>query len=185
MGDLVQAVSTVISLLSAAISVYFATRTRRDTRIQHQMQFSELKHQYYSELQKWADEVVDVITETIFLCDLDPREMQAGEFFSRCHANRQKISALIDRGRFFFQNEYRDKYGRLKPTAYQGLRQRVLDQVVAVYDVTREFTIDSPNLEFRSALWKLRQNFVSELQNILNPSDREQAFKELLQGIRQ
>lgn len=184
---ILQIASLNIAALSAAVSVYFSVRARRETKIQTQMQSIGLLRSYYSDLQTWADAVVEVITEAIFLCDYDPAKMHDGELFLRWVKSKQSISTLIDQGRFFLPNEKPDAHGQQKPAAYRGYRPRALNCLARIYKLLEEFNYRSQgsNRMLRSKLWDARKEFVSHLQEILNPQERELQIQIMLTSMRQ
>jgi hypothetical protein len=182
----IQIISLGVAVASAVISVLFSLRTNRDTKIQTQMQTIALLREYYSELQRWSDAVVEAITEAIFLCDYDPAKMQDGELFTKWITTKQKISALLDQGRFFLPNEEADKVGQHKPVAYRGYRPPALNCLAAVYELLNHFncTAQAPNRNLRPKLWDARRDFVSQLQKTLNPQERESQLQNMAKNIR-
>lgn len=186
---LVQIVSVFIAGVSALISAFFAFRARRDTQIAQQAQLMALKRQYYSELQRWADQVVDVLTAAIFLCKLqDSNKTHDGDVdvFYKWFSIREKLSSLIDQGRFFIPNEEINIHGQSKPLAYRGFRPRHRNLLVESYDTLGKFDKESLNRngDLHNQLWEKRKDFVSELQKILDPYGREKEMNELQKGIK-
>ncbi|MBX7233929.1 MAG: hypothetical protein K1X65_06045 [Caldilineales bacterium] len=178
----IQLLSVLVAIVSAVISVAFSLRARRDIKLQHQVQLVALKGQYYSELQRWADAVVDAMTEAIYLCDSSPTANEIDKSATRIRTARQTLSSLIDRGRFFLPNEERDAVGQDKPSAYRGFRQPALSYIVAAYEVL-ERTDTLPNQSSFSRLWSLRKHFVSAIQVILDPEEREKELRQLLASV--
>jgi len=180
-GQRLEIFSLVIAVLSAATSVFFSIRARRDVKIQRRMEIIALKRQYYSALQKWADDVVDTMTETIFLCLLQDK-LGNGDFFTKRHSARAKLSALIDRGRWFIPNELLDQYGKDKPKAFRGFRPPALNYIVNYYDILKKIGDNSyeANRPLRETLWTTRKQFVSEIQDILDPREREKETRDLM-----
>lgn len=186
MEDLViQIASVVISLLSAAVSVVFAIRANRDTRLQHQFEIISLRSQYYSELQAWAERVVDAMSEAIFLYDLDPHKTDPTEFHLRYLSAKQHLSSLVDKGRWFLPNNQPEARGQEKPKAYAGIRQKALDDIIAAYRTLESSQLDSGSYDLagRRHLWQLRKSFVSELQDILDPRGRENELERIVADI--
>lgn len=184
---LVQIGSVLIAGVSALISAFFAFRARRDTQIAQQAQLMALKRQYYSELQKWADQVVDILTAAIFLCKLqDSDNTHDGDIFHKWFSIREKLSSLIDQGRFFIPNEEIDIHGQSKPLAYRGFRPKHRNLLVVSYEALGKFDKESLNRNgnLHNQLWEMRKEFVSELQEILDPYGREKEMNELQKGIK-
>lgn len=178
MADIIQVVSVVIAIVSAVVSIVFAMRARRDTRIQQQMQLLSLNQQYYSELQQWADKVVEAITEAIFLYPGSPTSTEKEDLAFNRSPILGKLSALIDQGRFFLPNEgVRIDNEQYKPSAYRGYRPPALSRIVRVYRLLERSEVS--NNQLCDELWKERKEFVSELQDILNPRERENQLKQL------
>jgi hypothetical protein len=70
---------------------------------------TELK--YFEDFRRWADQLVEALTEAIHLCDLDPKQVVGESFFDRRHRLRIALSAMIDRGTWFFPNIEVDGHG--------------------------------------------------------------------------
>ena len=116
----------------------------------------------------WGDECVNVIQEGITCCF---NEMSAAD------ASRIAglLSALIDRGRWHFENDRGQEYGRWKEGAYQGLAPAAIDFLKcahnALVEVAREpdgRPVDRDAL--RKRLVSIRRRFVTELQEFLEPA---------------
>ena len=88
-----------------------------------------------------------------------------------------RLSSLIDTGRWYFPNQWTDDYGTHKEPAYRGMRQPVLDYVVEAYDLLK----DSHSTEsLRAELIAAQREFVSHIQEVLDPRKREQEIKKIL-----
>lgn len=76
-----------------------------------------------------------------------------------------RLSGLIDRGRIFFKNIETKRRGVDKPSAYRGLRPKLLDYMVDVYvalDQLRSGEI-KPGVELRDRIVADKRYFVSQL----------------------
>lgn len=179
--NIVQILSIVVAAGSAIASFIFSVRASRDTKKQYQMQLIGLIRDYYSDLQRWADSVIEVSSEAIFLCDLDPKRMQEGEFFTKWLGVKQRLSSLLDQGQFFLPNEYESAYGQHKHPAFRGFRRPELECLAEMYEVLRQFDQNSQqhNRSLRSQLWDIRKQFVSQLQQTLDPRQRERELQKL------
>jgi transposase len=51
------------------------------------------RRQYFGELRKWADEVCNTMSEAVHACDLNPQNMEAGQFYMVRHELLHKLSA--------------------------------------------------------------------------------------------
>ena len=152
--------------------------------IGQQTQVVALNRDYHSELRAWADGAVAALTSAIFLCDLRDDCISDSDFRLRKLGVKEDLSALIDRGRFFFPNNQPDVHGQVKPAAYRGFWPQVLDHLVHSYEVLRriESRPVETNHSHRGDLWHLRKLFVSDLQQVLNPEEREAELKALMPG---
>ena len=184
--NLIQLLSVIIAGVGALTSAFFAIRARRDTRIAQQTQFIALRRQYYSDLQKWADAAVEALTSAIFLCELDPNKVQGNDAYNRWLSIKEKLSTLIDQGRFFLPNEAPDEHGQYKPPAYRGYRPPSLSRLVASFKMLEKFDSASltQNGDLHLQLWELRKEFVSEIQKVLDPREREEEMKELQKDVK-
>lgn len=54
-------------------------------------------------------------------------------------STREKLSTLIDQGRFFLLNEAPEVHGQYEPAAYRGYRPPTLARLVDSYDVLKDF----------------------------------------------
>jgi hypothetical protein len=182
---IIQLVSAGVALLAAFASIYFSIRTRRDASTQRRIQILSLRRQYDSDLRKWADEVSEVMTEAVFLCKLDPAKLAANEFFTRRHNIRIRLSALADRGRWFLPNVNPDEHGQHKPVAFRGFRQPSLDSVIGAFRLVGglSYQEQAPNLECMSELVRIKKSFVSELQSILDPNEKEKETTKLIESL--
>jgi len=168
---LIQSLYVVVTLFAAGVSIYFSRRARKDGLTQQRAQVLSLKHRTDRDLRKWADAVSDRMTEAIFLCDLDPAHLAEGEFFRHRHLLRTKLSALIDRGRWFLPNIQNDDHGNEKPVAYQGHRQMALDHVVSMFQFVSILDCNAQvsNKKLQPELIKTKREFVAEIQTIIDP----------------
>ena len=101
------------------------------------MTAAKWKQEYFADLLKWSDDSMLLLSEALHLCELDPKKMGDGKFFESRHLLRVKLSAQIDRGRWFFSNYATEQHGQRKHSAYRGFRPAVLDGLVYAY---REIT---------------------------------------------
>jgi len=138
------------------------------------------------ELRKWADAVSERMTDAIFLCDLDPPQLLEGEFFRKRHILRTRLSALIDRGRWFLPNINDDGHGKSKPIAYQGHRQLALECVVDAFQTVSELDCkaQAPNKQAQPNLIKTKREFVAEIQTILDPRAHAKETIKLIESVK-
>jgi hypothetical protein len=172
--------SALVSMLAAGASGFFSLRALRAQGLANRLQVASVRHQYFLELRKWADETCDALSEAAHLCDVDPAQFTCPSFFERQHESLSRLSSLIDRGRWFFPNERHDETGVQKDPAYRGERHAVLDSVVSVYDIVKRMEWHKTLAPAVPAIWKWRRLFVSEVQSVLDPRGREQEFQRLM-----
>jgi hypothetical protein len=103
--DLVVSItSAAIALVAASVSALFSYRGFR-------IQKLGARDQYFSGLISWAENAVDLTAEAVHVCDLDLRKLPPGEFFKRRHQLQFRLSATIEKGRWFFPNIDVDTHG--------------------------------------------------------------------------
>ncbi len=178
-GDWIRFAVLMASIIGMGVSAFFAVRTRRDARLSQRIQTIALRRQYFSDVRKWADEVSDTITEAALLCDIDPA--RSTDFFERRHRLRWTLSSLLDRGRWYFPNVEESEYGYWKETAYQGFRQPILDNVLAVYRAVGALDCQQqePNQSKREIMIKQKREFVSWIQKFVDPRILEDELSRL------
>jgi hypothetical protein len=119
------------------------------------------------DLREWASEAIDVLAEASYTCGHGDRTSE--DCAERLRSCRYRLSALVDRGRFFVPNQSVGEFGGEKPSAYRGWRHAALDPLVAAERVL------SGEVEFgrfatrEKALIEMRRQFVSAIQRILAP----------------
>ena len=88
-----------------------------------------------------------------------------------------KRSALIDRGRWLFENVKDTRYGHWKESAYQGFRPEILDVVLEAYKVVEKEAV-SDELDGKH-LVETKRRFVSRIQDLVKPSRAREELEEL------
>jgi hypothetical protein len=121
----------------------------------------------------WADEACDSISVAIHASKADISHHDEMLFTSL-----QRISALLDRGRWFFSNLWSDEYGKHKEPAYRGLRQPILDALFDAY-FTIEMLRTTKDSSHITELVHCQRTFVSEVQQVLNPRRREREIERI------
>ncbi|MBV8045644.1 MAG: hypothetical protein JO171_00710 [Paludibacterium sp.] len=177
----VSAIAACISAVSAFIAVWNYRREQLNQRIAA----AKWKKEYFSDLLKWSDEAMFLLSESLHMCDLDPKWMEGNEFFETQHALRVKLSAQIDRGRWFFPNYAVGQHGAHKSEAFRGYRPAVLDGLVDAYRAVSsiKYVEQSQNRQHRSAIETAKRLFTSEIQKVLDPRSRDVEFRKLLSNV--
>jgi hypothetical protein len=201
-ADWITAVATAIgaagAIAASGVAIYAAFDARRSATAQRrdaEVLRNETKRQgtialeamlldYHKAILSWADESINWLSEARSLTYLDPSKMNEGNFFTLRAECLSKLSALIDRGRLFFPNEAPDQHGQDKPRAFRGFRPVVLDQLKDVYDVVGELQSARPSSrparELRETITKCKKEFVSEIQRVVDPQERQRRLIDIL-----
>jgi len=180
----VSIISVAIAAVSVAIAFYnyrIASRNSSREQLTQKIEAAKWRREYFSDLVKWSDESMLLLSEALHLCDLDPQKCEKGKFFDTRHALRIKLSAQIDKGRWFFSNYATDQHGQHKEAAFRGYRSPVLNGLVFAYRaVTSLNGMDAAkNTEARVEIERGKRLFTSEIQQVLDPRTRDEEFKKL------
>ena len=131
--------------------------------------------QYFFNVREWADEGCNNIAKAIHLNDIEDKQ----ERVKQSIAIKAALSALIDRGRWYFPNQWQEEIGTNKETAYRGIRQKVLDPLVYSYDLIKKPSSVKNGLN-EGELVSLQRRFVSRVQEVLDPRKRDEEVAEIL-----
>lgn len=162
-------VACLIALVSATISFIALVRTRVSEEKRRKLEVAAHLQQYYSGVRAWSEQVIQKLTDAVFLCELDPERNQ-DEFFERRRQMRADLSALLDNGRLYLPNTHHEVVGLWKPGAYRGLRQNALNHVTRGYELVEELDHKKhePNKPKRQQLIDVKRQFTSEIQDVLD-----------------
>jgi hypothetical protein len=147
-----------IALIISSILAFLYIRDRRHAKF-------IIANDYINQLLQWHHAVVDVLME-----------LRLREFEKNCNKKKDlliRLSALIEKGRFFFPNIKADEYGTDNPPAYRGYRNVGLDFLVASYNL--HHNAYSEVLDRQAA--HLQRLFTSVVYEIVEPSDRLEAIR--------
>jgi hypothetical protein len=176
MGEWVGVVAAVASALAAFASVWVARNVGSRSESQAAAERgraaaqaeAEQRHaafdtvaEWRRDFREWASEAIDVLSQASYSCS-EP-DMAGG--LLEC---RFRLSALIDKGRFFLPNSHRDGHGTDKPFAFRGWRHAALDPLVAAERVLSRPT-SGAFVDQKHALIAMRREFVSAAQQIFDP----------------
>lgn len=180
-------IGDVISFLSAVIAVASFAFNWVVVRRQMSMQYEGLKAQMETDMMKWAQEAVDMISTGAQLARGRGRVYAPEELAPRLNEIAIRLSSVADRGRLFFPNYGETVHGLEKERAYQGFRPPILDAVVFAHmQVDR---IDArgaePDHQAADFLVRCRRLFVSEAQGAIDPRRRLRILAELSEGEKQ
>ena len=175
-ADIVALTGAGLALVTGVGSIMVAVKARREAaesaKEAARLQALDWATQYFEGVRDWSEEVVDSISTLIHLHQIADDSVRATAWVSA----RSALSALCDRGRWFFPNKFEKEYGPHKPQAYRGIRRRILDFIVAAYDAVPT----CPAHDDRSGhdpLVAAQRGFVSEVQEVLNPRHREEQLR--------
>jgi hypothetical protein len=155
-----------ISALFAGFSLVGAAVTLVSNRTANRNSF---RLQWTRDVVAWSSRVVDTLASAQGLCEAaGPEDVAA---FPYRHIIAANLSALIDEGRFFFENKPLEGYGLEKPPAFRGVRPRMLSVLVQAHDYLKSAVIPNPagRAVHCERLWHIRQLFVSDIQQIIEP----------------
>lgn len=178
-------VAAIGSFLVSIFAVYTANKSQNDfkrleeenaKRIEKQLSFEKKSwaDEYFKEVTNWSTDVCDTLTDAIHICEseqIDEAELRK---------IRSKLSSFVDTGRWYFPNLWQDKYGKQKPPAYRGLRQPVLEHIIAPYRILS----DLPKYKYPTKLIvSHKRHFVSLIQEIIDPRKRNLEIKNILDSF--
>lgn len=191
MEDIFDKFTIAIAALAALLS-YFASREARTSSqksseaaykissMQFELQARDLRLQYHNEIRTWATNAIECMGDIIALCYLDPKKCQFN-FRERQVLLANKLSSLIDSGRWFFPNDKSFGVGLHKEVAFQGYRQNVLDQLVAVFDLTILLNYNERNGNGASAkeVGSRKRQFTSIIQGYVQTEEWTKMIEQL------
>lgn len=125
--------------------------------------------EYFREITHWACEVSTAISAAIHISGRNDEDRKLNALIT--------LSACIDMGRWYFPNKFHDEQGKNKEPAFRGVRQPILDWVVRAYDILDGRTANGNE---RSALVECQRQFVSCIQQRLDPRSREKIVNRIL-----
>jgi hypothetical protein len=170
-----------VALFAALITLWFARRNWTREVINQRLNVLATELKYFEDFRKWANQLADALTEAIHLCDLESDRVTGESFFDRRHRLRIFVSAMIDRGRWFFPNIEVDDHGADKEVGYRGYRHGILDELVAAYKLLGQ--LDSAkkfnNRSVRDQLTICKRDFVGQVQLVLDPNNRLDYFDQI------
>jgi hypothetical protein len=170
--------SAIIAVIAAVATVWFARRNLLRELMNQRINLVATRLKYFEDFRKWADQLVDVLTEAIHLCDLDPKRVVGETFFHRRHRLQITLSAMTDRGRWFFPNIEVDDHGAHKELGYRGYRHELLDGLVSAYRCLGKLDYENGdnNRSIRDDLTAAKRHFVGQVQKIIDPTKQGTEF---------
>jgi hypothetical protein len=174
----------IVAAVSVLAGWYLGVRSERMASIQYKLSASGFAADWFRDLRSWASEAIDVLSEAAYLAPgrSDSKPINPED----CNRCRYRLSALIDRGRFFIPNYVPDAVGPNKPSAFRGLRHPALDYLVAAEQLLAGTAPDLSGSfpSARAALVSIKRHFVSQIQEVLDPRTQNRAIAELVRASR-
>lgn len=156
--------TTLISFVSLAISavtLYFYSSDRNKLKY-------AISSEYKKQLLQWHSETVEVLIELKSCSPYDKK------------AHLAKLSAQIEKGRFYFPNiDKDDGFGAEKPVAYQGYRNLTLDFLVYSYNLFKKE--DCATYAKHAEI--LQREFTSNVFEVVRPKENLEEIKKLTDGF--
>jgi hypothetical protein len=177
--DIATMVSTGIAIISA-VTAYFSSKAANKYQAeaaqllakQHQVEINTWADQYFNSVRLWGDQVCLAMVEAAHFVEFNMTD----KTIKLSILNR--LSTLIDTGRWFFPNYLPDDNESQKKEAYRGKRQSILHFIVIVYD---ELKNEHSNENTRNKIIAARRDFVSSMQSVLDPRKREQKIQKVIE----
>lgn len=173
MIDSIGIVSVIVAVAAAAIAWVAARRAERLTTL-------ATTFEWQRDLRAWAGEVIETLAAASYKCGFEDEE--ASKHAAELRECRTKLSALIDRGRFFLPNIPDPRLGTSKPAAYRGWRHGALDSIVAAERVLSGSEGHGRYQDREAALIAMRREFVSAIHQILGPEHYNREIARLMRA---
>jgi hypothetical protein len=144
--------------------------SRRESESREQIEKTITIRQLNSELKIWADDVIDILSAIGHLCDLDPKRTE--NFFIKRHDLLIKLSAQIDKGRFYLPNTNKSEYGQHKQSAFQGITREPISHMKKCYKILDKqisYLDGNINTPLKKELMDIKRSFCASIQDELNP----------------
>src|SRR5215207_8456289 len=98
-GTIIGVVSAVAAVAAAAVSWYAARQSQKVALGQQRLATHSAAAEWLRDLRQWASEAIDTLSEASYTCrHSDESQKDCVDQLQGC---RHKLSALVDRGRFF------------------------------------------------------------------------------------
>ena len=144
--------------------------SRRESESREQIEKTITIRQLNGELKIWADDVIDILSLVGHLCDLDPKRTET--FFTKRHDLLVRLSAQIDKGRFYLPNTNKSEYGQDKESAFQGITRKpitIMKKCYKILDKQISYLDGNVNAPLKKELMYIKRSFCASIQDELNP----------------
>jgi hypothetical protein len=166
-GTLIGIIGVVAGVAGVIVAWYSGRRSVKSAAAQQRLATHSTAADWLRDLRQWASEAIDVLAEASYTCSHSDRTKE--DCSERLRDCRYRLSALVDRGRFFLPNQNVNEFGTEKPSAYRGWRHAALDPLVAAERVVSGKVTSGRFATREKALIQMRREFVSAIQRILAP----------------
>jgi len=178
---------TTVTVLSLAIAILSMVINFFVVRDQNEMQLASLKSRIDDSVIHWGERAIDAVAKAQWLAercadDEPPKDLAA---LLRTHAD--ELSACVDRGRLFFPNEAPESQGADRAGAFKGVRPPLLDAIMFAHIVTEHLYAHPKHWKDKSegavkVLNDCRRLVVTELQNAIDPRQKERILSQMRKG---
>lgn len=178
---------TLVTILSLAVAVISMVVNAFVVRNQDRMQLAALKSRIDDSVIHWGERAIQAVAKAEFLAKRCGDKKPAEELREQIRAHRDELSALADAGRLFFPNEAPESQGAERAGAFKGVRPPILDAIVFssillghLYARPKDWT--SRSAETAKLLNDCRRLVVTELQNAIDPRQKERLLSQMREG---
>ncbi len=188
MADFIASYVPIFSAFVSVVAVLIAVRTSYKQSVlnlkiaqdEQKLIYQQIRLQRDSDIIQWADQCIDIVAEqeSFLRCHTIDNLTDARE--DRAYELLHQLSALIDRGRIFFPNDFIKGKGENNPRAYRGERQPILSHLVICYNLFQSSLTKSQHDRAKDIACKIhdfRRLFVSETQLAIDPHRYLQFFE--------
>ena len=172
--------NVIITGLIGVLGWFVGSRNARTVEHQYQLDATTFAADWIRDLRSWATQCIDILSEAVYCMPATEDDPSNSD---QCLTCRYKLSALIDSGRLLLPNTQHEEHGVAKPAAYRGRRHIALDCLVAAERVIggnldpKDFGLVSS----KAALVDIKREFVSVIQEILDPREQNRIVANLLE----
>lgn len=112
----------------------------------------------------WSNDVIGALQTLLLLCILDEDQVDPATAKGKLTEAIFETSILIERGRMFFRNDFRDGSGAHKQPAYRGYRPKILDSIVLAHQIAAAWS--KSDTATRQKLRKLAEGCLKEFVSL-------------------
>lgn len=175
---------TILSLLLAVVSMAVNAFVVRN---QDRMQLAALKSRIDDSVIHWGERAILAVAEAEFLAKRCADKNPADNLAERLRTHRDDLSALADAGRLFFPNEAPESQGADRAGAFKGVRPPILDAILFAHIIMEHLYQQPKHWKARSKsaadlLNGCRRLLVTELQNAIDPRQKERLLSQMREG---